>query len=98
MTTTQIHPPVPADPEAAALDLIVAAAEEVTGGTVFRQPLRFFCSLPADEGVLGGLTWHDARLVAAAISFDACTENNPAASLRFRARIVGGGGGECRDR
>lgn len=37
------------------------------------------------EGALAGLPWDDARLVAAAIAYDACTDNDPVGSLRSRA-------------
>ncbi|WP_245845259.1 hypothetical protein [Mycobacterium arosiense] len=40
------------------------------------------------EGVLAGLTWPDARLVAAAISFEAVNSPRPARSLRARSDCV----------
>lgn len=85
MTTTYAPPIDPADPEAAALDLIVEAAEAATGSTAFRPVLQDLAGLLQVEGALAGLAWPDARLVAAAISFGACTQDDPAAALRERA-------------
>jgi hypothetical protein len=45
------------------------------------------------EGALAGLVWVDARLVAAAVSFDVCTAADPARSLRSRAIAVRAGRG-----
>ena len=70
MTTTQIYP---TNAEAAALDLIVTAAEEATGSTAFRAALQDFCGLLQAEGTLAGLAWPDARQVAAVISYDVVT-------------------------
>jgi hypothetical protein len=56
VTTKQIDLNEPADPEAAALDLIVTAAEEATGSTAFREVLQDFCGLLHAQGALAGLT------------------------------------------
>jgi hypothetical protein len=61
----------PADPETAALDLLVGAAETATGTTAFRAVLQDLAGALHAEGALAGLAWGDARLVAAAVSFDA---------------------------
>lgn len=91
MTTTYTPPIHPADPEAAALDLIVEAAEAATGSTAFRAVLQDVAGLLQVEGALTGLTWPDARLVAAAIAFDVVMSPSPARSLRTRAnRILDG--------
>lgn len=82
--TTTINTP-PADPEVAALDLIVQAAEAATGSTAFRAVLQDLAGALHAEGALAGLAWGDARLVAAAISYDACMVDDPARSLRSRA-------------
>lgn len=72
MTTTIRTPP--ADPESAALDLTVQAAETATG---FRAVLQNLAGALHVEGVLSGLAWVDARLVATAVSFDACSAADP---------------------
>lgn len=84
---------LPADPETAALDLLVQAAEAATGSTAFRAVLQDLAGLLHGEGALAGLAWVDARLVAAAVSFDVCTAANPAGSLRGRAAVVRAGRG-----
>jgi hypothetical protein len=51
MTMMQIDLTEPTDPEAAALEMIVTAAEEATGSTAFREVLQDFCGLlHAQEG------------------------------------------------
>jgi hypothetical protein len=75
-------------PETAALDLQVRAAEIITGGTAFRAVLQDLAGAVHAEGALSGLVWGDARLVAAAISFDACLVDDPVRSLRSRAAAV----------
>ena len=45
------------------------------------------------EGALAGLAWADARLVAAAVSFDVCTAAEPVVSLRRRSAAVRAGHG-----
>lgn len=91
MTTATSTPP--AEPESAALDLIVQAAENATGSTAFRAPLQTLAGLLHAEGALSGLAWVDARLVAAAVSFDVCTAADPVRSLRRRSAAVRAGGG-----
>lgn len=88
MTTTYTPPIDPADPEAAALNLIVEAAETATGSTAFRPILQELAGLLQVEGALAGLTWHDAKLTAAAIAFDVVMSPRPARSLRTRADCV----------
>lgn len=83
----------PADPESAALDLIVQAAEAATGSTAFRAVLQDLAGLLHAEGAFTGLAWVDARLVAAAVSFDVWTAADPAGSLRRRAAAVSAGRG-----
>lgn len=89
MTIATYTPPAdPADAEAAALELIVEAAEAATGSPAFRGVLQELAAALQAEGVLAGLTWPDAKLVAAAISFDAVNSPRPARSLRTRADCV----------
>jgi hypothetical protein len=90
--TTAINKP-PADPESAALALLVAAAETATGSTAFRAVLQDLAGALDAEGALASLAWVDARLVAAAVSFDACTAADPVGSLRRRAAAVRAGRG-----
>jgi hypothetical protein len=90
--TTAISTP-PADPESAALELLVQAAEAAIGSTAFRAVLQDVADLLHAEGALTGLAWVDARLVAAAVSFDACAASDPVGSLRRRAAAVRAGRG-----
>lgn len=90
--TTVVDTPS-ADPESAALDLLVRAAETATGSTAFRAVLQDVAGVLHAEGALSGLEWSDARLVAAAVSFDTCTADDPVRSLRRRAATVRAGRG-----
>lgn len=45
------------------------------------------------ERALAGLAWPDARLVAAAVSFDVCNATDPVGSMRRRAAAVRAGRG-----
>jgi hypothetical protein len=88
----------PADPESAALELLVQSAEAATGSTAFRAVLQDLAGALHVEGALAGLAWVDARLVAGAVSFDACTCADPVGSLRRRAAAVRAGRGpRCED-
>ena len=71
MTATIGTPPT--DPESAALELLVDAAEAATGSTAIRAVLQDLAGVLHVEEALSGLAWVDARLVAAAVSFDVCT-------------------------
>ncbi len=79
MTTTSVYevPDNPADVEAAALDLLAHMP-----GEVFNAPdamtavLQEFCGMLQLEGRFAGLTWDDAKNVAAA----ACTAAGPSSS------------------
>ncbi|MFZ1178804.1 MAG: hypothetical protein WAO15_21605 [Mycobacterium sp.] len=48
--------------------------------------LQDFCGLLDAEGALAGLSWHDARHIAAAVALDACYHDDPAEVIRGRAR------------
>ncbi|EFG74172.1 hypothetical protein HMPREF0591_5925 [Mycobacterium parascrofulaceum ATCC BAA-614] len=93
MTTASSTPP--ADPESAALDLLVQAAEDATGSTAFRAVLQDLAGLLHADDALAGLAWADAQLVAAAVSFDVCTAADPVGSLRRRAAAVRAGRRPC---
>ncbi len=82
MTTTIGAPP--ADPESAALDLIVQAAEAI-GSIELRAVLENLAGALQVEGALAGLLWDDARLAAVAIAYDALTDDDPVGWLRIRA-------------
>lgn len=89
---------LPTDPENAALDLLVDAAEAATGSAAFRAVLQDLAGALHAERALANLAWVDARLVAAAVSFDACTAADLAGSLRRRAAAVRAGRGpRCAD-
>lgn len=90
--TTAIDTPT-TDPESAALNFLVQAAEAATGSTAFRAVLQDLAGVLHAEGALAGLAWADARLVAAAVSFDICTAADPVGSLRRRAAAVRAGRG-----
>lgn len=87
-TATYTPPTNPADPEAAALDLIVRATETATGSTAFRAVLQELAAALQAEGALAGLRWDDAKLAAAAIAFDVVMSPAPVRSLRTRAECV----------
>jgi len=86
--TTYTVPNSPADPEAAALELIVRVPAEVLHTDAFTPVLQDYCGVLHAEGAFAGLAWDDARRVAAAVSFDACTRDDAAAFERNRARNV----------
>lgn len=88
--TITVDPP-PTNPESAALELLVRSAETATGSTAFRAVLQDVAGLLQAESALAGLAWEDARLVAAAVSFDACTAADPVGLLRGRAAAVRAG-------
>jgi hypothetical protein len=86
---TYTVPDNPADPEAAALDLIVRIPADVLGhDSPRREVLQEFAALLSAEGVFTGMSWHDARHAATAIVFDATSRGDGAAFLRQRADRV----------
>jgi hypothetical protein len=78
MTTTYAVPTNLADPESAALDLIVQLPAALLGTSAFTPVLQDFCGLLHAEGALAGLSWNDARHITAAVSLDACHDDDPA--------------------
>lgn len=101
MTTTTYSVPInPADPETAALDLIVRLPAALLATDAFTPVLQDFCGLLHAEGALAGLSWHDARQIAAALALDACQHDDPAEVIRGRARhvLAGSDGTTWRDR
>jgi hypothetical protein len=81
-------PDNPADPEGAALELIVRLPADILHTTRFTAELQDYCGVLHAEGAFAGLTWADAKQVAAAVSFDVVTRDNAADFLRNRARNV----------
>jgi hypothetical protein len=90
MPMTYTVPTAPTDPEAAALELIVRMPGQL--------PHPEFPHLLADvmdyvgvlhaEGAFAGLSWADAKNIAAAVAFDVVTRDDAADFLRNRARNV----------
>lgn len=79
-------PDNPTDPEAAALDLIVQLPGQVMHTDQFLPILQDYCGMLHAEGAFTGLSWADAKQVAAAVAFDACTRDDGAEVMRNRAR------------
>jgi hypothetical protein len=52
------------------------------------EVLQEFCGVLQLEGCFAGLSWADAKAIAAAVSFDAVTRDDAADFLRNRARNV----------
>jgi len=65
-----IVPDNPADPEAAALDLIERPTRRDSAHGAFTEVLQDYCSVPHADGAFAGLEWADARQIAAAVSWD----------------------------
>jgi hypothetical protein len=87
--TTAIYtvPDNPADPEAAALDLIVRTPTEILGDdSPPLEVLQQFTALLHGEGAFAGMTWHDAKHAAVAIIVDAVNQDDAPAFLQKRAR------------
>lgn len=96
MTTTTSTPL--ADPESAALDLIVRIAEAVPGAGALLASLQHLASALHIEGALAGIaTFGDARIAAAAITEAACTSDDPVGALRIRAAAMRAGCWDCAD-
>ncbi len=91
MTTDTAYtvPDDPADPEAAALELIVHVPGDVLGhDSPPRDALQDFASLLHAESTFHGMSWHDARHAATAIMYDAINCDDAARSLLRRADRV----------
>jgi hypothetical protein len=90
-TTAYTIPDNPADPEAAALELIVRIPAEVLRPDfpdLLTEALQDYCGVLHAEGCFAGLSWDDAKNIAAAVSFDVTTRDDAADFLRNRARNV----------
>lgn len=55
---------------------------------MFRDVQQDYCGVLHAEGCFAGLTWADAKAIAAAVSFDIVTRDDAADFLRNRARNV----------
>jgi hypothetical protein len=91
MTAAYTVPDNPADPEAAALELIVRLPIDLFGHGANKEALQEFTALLSVEGVFAGMSWHDAKHAAAAIMFDATRLDSAVESLRQRADRVRAG-------
>jgi hypothetical protein len=90
--TTYTVPDNPADPEAAALELIVRLPVKILHTDAYTPILQDYCTLLSGEGAFTGLSWSDAKNIAAAVSFDIVTREDAIGFIRQRARNVLGGG------
>ncbi|MDT5366248.1 MAG: hypothetical protein QOC62_679 [Mycobacterium sp.] len=87
-TTIYTVPDNPADPEAAALELIVRLPGQIMHTDALTEVLQDYCGALHAEGAFTGLSWEDAKQIAAAVSFDAVTRDDAADFIRNRARNV----------
>ena len=81
-------PSAPSDPEAAALELIVRLPGQIMHTDALTEVLQDYCGMLHAEGAFAGLSWDDAKNVAAAVSFDVTTRDDAADFIRNRARNV----------
>ena len=91
MTTTYTVPTNPTDVEAAALELIVRLPREVLTDECpdeLTAALQDYAGVLHAEGAFAGLSWADAKAIAAAVSFDVMQRDDAADFLRNRARNV----------
>jgi hypothetical protein len=88
VTSTYTVPDNPADVEAAALDLIVRLPGRIMQTDALTEVLQDYCGALHAEGAFAGLSWADAKHIAAAVAFDAVTRDDGAEFLRNRARMV----------
>jgi hypothetical protein len=86
--TTYTVPDSPADPEAAALELIVRLPAEILHSEGFTPTLQDYCAPLQAEGAFAGLSWPDAKAVAAAVAFDCTSREDAEAFIRRGARNV----------
>ncbi|MCF6386528.1 amino acid aminotransferase [Mycobacterium sp. MBM] len=78
-------PDSPADPVSAALELIVRVPADLLGVEHLRAALQELTLMLDAADAFVGLTWLDARQVAAAVAYDACSGQDAAVSMRRRA-------------
>lgn len=80
-----VVPNDPDDPQAAALELIVRLTEAVTHDSGPCETLQEVTAVLDVEDAFAGMSWRDARHVAAAICFDVCNRDDAAPFLLARA-------------
>jgi len=68
--TTYTVPDSPADPAAAALELLVRFPGTILHTDAFRSVLQDYAGALDAEGAFTGLSWSDAKNIAAEIAFD----------------------------
>jgi hypothetical protein len=92
---TYTVPESPADPQAAALELIQRFPHEVIGrDDPPREVLAALAALLAGAGAFAGLSWHDAKHAAAAIVVDLISrEDAPGFLLQRADRALDGSDG-----
>jgi hypothetical protein len=95
MTTAYDVPDNPADPETAALELIVRMPTSISDRLTeaayvlgLTEILQDYCTVLDAEGAFTGLSWADAKPIAAAICFDVCNRDDAADFMRNRARNI----------
>jgi hypothetical protein len=86
--TAYTVPDSPADPEAAALELIVRLPAAILHTEGFTPILQDYCTLLHAEGAFAGLSWTDAKNIAAAVSLDITSCEDAERFIRRRARSV----------
>jgi hypothetical protein len=86
MTTAYTVPDLPADPESAALELIVRMPSEIIGrDEPPREVLQELTMALSAEDTFAGMSWHDAKHAATAIIVDAISRDDAAWFLLQRA-------------
>ncbi|WP_179476325.1 amino acid aminotransferase [Mycolicibacterium vinylchloridicum] len=81
----------PADPAAAALELIVQVPCMLTAPddvSRVRKAWQDFAGVLDLEGAFSGMTWHDAKHAATAVAFVGANYDEPDVELRRRAALV----------
>ena len=81
-------PENPADPEAAALELIVRLPQQILHRDDFTPVLQDYCSILDAEEAFAYLSWADAKQVAAAVSFDIVSRDDAQEFIANRARNI----------
>ncbi len=90
-------PDNPADPEQAALELIVRVPAEILDRhPALREALQYVTSMLDAERCFAGISWHDAKHAATAIMVDAIGRDDAADALRQRAGKVHDGSDNMR--
>ncbi len=82
--TAYTVPTDPADPEHAALELIVRLPADILDSTAFTTVLQQYCSLLHAQGCFTGLCWPDAKAVA-----PPCPSTSPTATMRPTSCVTG---------